>query len=196
MDPSHQRLETVVEELRLSGCHGRAPELATLPTAEGTRLVALRQLEIAAEQAAAAWLDEPADSSGLVRDCFLPRMLGLVEIYERTLPATRVPSSLRRLVEELGLSGTTGATAGPSVCCVLVATMALRQFHEASERDACFAPFSSNIHPDFFARCTRTLGWTPFDASSHSVLSQLVARVEQCKHALQARPVPSTSLAS
>jgi len=197
---SQQAVEQLIEELRSSGYYGHEPRLASLPPRLGTRLAAIRQLEVAAEQAASLWLDggmNSHDTWEFIRLSFLPRMLALVEIIERTLPATDCLVSIRRLVEQLGSDEMNATDCSPAVVSILVAVMVQRQLNESPDLSGrAFVPFSSNVHSEFLARCVDTLGWPPFDANEHSLLVELSRRIDACQHVLQARPTSSKSLAS
>jgi hypothetical protein len=196
----HQPVEQLIEELRSSGYHGREPRLASLPPRLGTRLAAIRQLEVAAEQAASLWLDggmSSHDTWEFIRLSFLPRMLALVEIIERTFPAADCPPSIRRLIEQFASDEMNATDCSPAVVSILVAVMVLRQLHEFPDSSGrTFVPFSSNVHSEFFARCVGTLGWPPFDASERLLLVELSRRIDACQHVFQARPTSSKSLAS
>src|SRR5258707_5588110 len=70
-------IDSLIEELRASGCHGREPWISTINPNLGTCLVALRQLEVCAEQMVAAWLDGDMDDDELckfIRLSFGPRL--------------------------------------------------------------------------------------------------------------------------
>jgi hypothetical protein len=181
-----EQMQTLVEELRSTGYFGRDQALAGMPSAWGTRIAALRQLEVIASQAAACWLDAEMSlrqTLEFIQTSFVPRMLALVEIIDQPIGQRPFATSLRELIARLS-----GDNDGSAVVSILVGAMVMRQFHEAViayyqrwEEVAwsqVFSAHSSNVAPEFFARCTSKLGWTPFDAKDGCPLVELAKRVD------------------
>lgn len=177
---STHRTKELIENLRQDGYRGQDPWIGQLPARAGTRIVALRLYEISAEQIASLWLDGEMKCQEIqqtIRDSFLPRARVLATLFEQTCLDAECPYSLERLLEQFDVN-LGEEKLGKLVVSNLLAAMALRQLYESTDAaQAVFAPRSSNVHPDFFARCIEKASWIPFAASQRPSLTDVLAQI-------------------
>jgi hypothetical protein len=194
-------MEEFVEELRSTGYHGRDRSVADAPAHVGTRVTALRQMELIASQIASAWLDGDMDDGELrqfVAVSFDSKMDSLANIVDSTFPAapahtnellaskaqekaSSLDGACRRGVRLIrSLRSDAGADDAWPVS-LLIAAMVLRQAAERdllqTSKDEKFCGNSTNVAPEFFKRCVDKVGERLFGAVVGMPLSELESKL-------------------
>jgi len=197
----------LIEAIVLTGNHGREPELAQIEEPWGTRLVAFRQLEIAAAHMVALWLECAAEGDEVwefLHSSFLPDATECGDVLASTLgkqlgksgnadPQEKALVSFVQLIrsqlERLANINGGGTRNGSSVMLLLILAMILRQEAEfrlclrGEKGEGTFQMYSSNVGEDFLELALGKLGYHPLGidhgVSLEHLVTDLTSRVER-----------------
>jgi hypothetical protein len=189
-----QQIQDLVEELRSTGYHGRDAWLQGVEPRKGTRIAAIRQLEVCSSQMASSWVEGVMDEQelwALFRSHFLPRILAIEAIIDSTFATPKVSfgdedasirqvcAAIRSQVEAIEHEDA-HPNYGVFAVILLVSVMVLRQLAEAQKLDSearnQFMFESTNVARPFMLQCLAKSGFTP-DLREGTPLRELAERI-------------------